>query len=77
MIASAERFSVRAIDTTGVFFNELERSRFMLLVDERLRGHGGELGDGTISRIAREARRAVFRPPLGSEDAAPLIKVEG
>ena len=53
-----------------------ERGRFLEIVGERLRGHGSELGDGTISRIAREARRAVFRPPLAAGDAAPLIKIE-
>jgi hypothetical protein len=35
----------------------------MLLVDERLRGHGGELGDGILSRIARECQRSVFKTP--------------
>jgi hypothetical protein len=34
------------------------------------------LGDGVITRIAREAQRAVFRPPLAAEDAAPLLKIE-
>ena len=54
-----------------------ERGRFMELVGERLRGHGSEIGDGTITRIARECQRAVFRPPLWAEEDAPLIKIEG
>jgi hypothetical protein len=56
--------------------NVRERGRFMELVGERLRGHVGEIGSGTITRIAREAQRAVFMPPIGSEDAAPLLKIE-
>jgi hypothetical protein len=53
-----------------------ERGRSMELVGERLRAHGSELGDGTVSQIARDAQKQVFRPPIGSEDAAPLIKIE-
>jgi hypothetical protein len=57
--------------------NQQERGRFMELVGERLRGHVGEIGDGTISQIARNAQKQVFRPPLWAEEDAPLIKLEG
>ena len=52
--------------------NARERSRF-LLVDEHLRGYSGEIGDGVVTRIAREAQRAVFMPPLEVDEPPPLL----
>jgi hypothetical protein len=57
--------------------NQQERGRFMELVGERLRGFDGEVGVGSLTRIAVAAQKQVFRPPLGSEDAAPLFELEG
>jgi hypothetical protein len=46
-----------------------QRKEFMQLLDQQLKNHGGELGEGVISRLGREAQRTVR---FGQCDEAPL-----
>ena len=53
-----------------------ERGRSMELVGERLRAHGSELGDGTVSQIARERSETSFQAAdrVGGCSAADRIE---